>query len=57
VNRRHFRGAAFGFVGAPYLYDDYYYGSSYYADDCYYERRRVRAKRGGWRIVRVYVCD
>jgi hypothetical protein len=56
VNRRHFRGAAFGFVGAPYLYDNYYYGSNYYADDCYYERRRVRS-RHGWRIVRVYVCD
>jgi hypothetical protein len=57
VNRRHFRGAAFGFVGAPYLYDSYYYGSNYYLDDdCYYERRRVHT-RYGWRIVRVYVCD
>jgi hypothetical protein len=56
VNRRHFRGAAFGFIGAPYLYDDYYYGSGYYAADCYLERRRVRT-RHGWRIIRVRVCD
>jgi hypothetical protein len=41
----HRRGPRFyGFYGAPFIYDDFYYNNSYYDpdDDCYYSRKYRR---------------